>query len=303
MSDKRDIHKSKTYVLSTLDPVHIGTGGYRMDRVDNTIIRDMDGIPKIPGSSLSGAIRAYAALSMGSFCGGNNSCNSENCPICQTFGYTSSEKSRKGLVSFYDAKVWFFPVATMSGPVWITTIPIYEAFIQSTGEVPELETGLFIPVSDQLKKKDRINLAWLMLDQGDVSQFKMICERIKEKFHNHPLIKQIIPRLILVSPEIFMHVVNDNLEVRTSVSINPLTGSAEDGALFTYEAIPRSTILGFDLVITDANIYGSTLSMPVEEVIDRGIKLLEPLGVGGMTTRGFGRVKVLDIEYEGDGHQ
>jgi len=45
--------------------------------------------------------------------------------------------------------------------------------------------------------------------------------------------------------------VNSNLEVRTSVSINPETGAAEEGALFTYEAIPRATVLWLDVVVSD----------------------------------------------------
>ncbi|RME07324.1 MAG: type III-B CRISPR module RAMP protein Cmr4, partial [Bacteroidetes bacterium] len=50
------------YLLVTLDPVHIGTGGYRLGRVDNSIVREPGTrIPKIPGTSLHGAIRSYAA--------------------------------------------------------------------------------------------------------------------------------------------------------------------------------------------------------------------------------------------------
>src|SRR5208282_214039 len=55
-------------------------------------------------------------------------------------------------------------------------------------------------------------------------------------------------RSVLVPDELFGTLVNDNLEVRTLVSIDPETGAAEDGALFTYEAIPRSTLLWFDVV-------------------------------------------------------
>lgn len=50
------------YLLMTLDPVHPGAGGYRLGRVDNSIIREAGTrLPKIPGSSLHGAARSYAA--------------------------------------------------------------------------------------------------------------------------------------------------------------------------------------------------------------------------------------------------
>lgn len=55
----------KTYYTMTLDPVHVGTGGYRLGRVDNTIIREPGtNLPKIPGSSISGATRAYTAMAI-----------------------------------------------------------------------------------------------------------------------------------------------------------------------------------------------------------------------------------------------
>lgn len=47
---------------------------------------------------------------------------------------------------------------------------------------------------------------------------------------------------------IFIHVVNSNLEVRTSVSINPETGAAEEGALFSYEALPRGTVVVWEII-------------------------------------------------------
>ncbi|WP_421658971.1 RAMP superfamily CRISPR-associated protein [Leptothermofonsia sp. ETS-13] len=49
---------------------------------------------------------------------------------------------------------------------------------------------------------------------------------------------QVIKRIVLVKDSLFSHIVNSNLEVRTSVAISPETGAAEEGALFTYEALP-----------------------------------------------------------------
>ena len=51
------------HVCVTLDPVHVGTGGTRIGRVDLTIVRDpVTQVPKIPGSSLAGVYRAYVAM-------------------------------------------------------------------------------------------------------------------------------------------------------------------------------------------------------------------------------------------------
>ena len=58
------VKKLKVYALSN-DPIYIGTGGYTIGRVDNTIVRDtITRIPKIPGSSLVGTWRYYMALEL-----------------------------------------------------------------------------------------------------------------------------------------------------------------------------------------------------------------------------------------------
>ena len=61
--EKQNLIHSKIVVALTQDPVYIGTGGYTIGRVDNTIVRDpITNLPKIPGSSLAGTWRYYAVL-------------------------------------------------------------------------------------------------------------------------------------------------------------------------------------------------------------------------------------------------
>jgi CRISPR-associated protein Cmr4 len=114
-------------------------------------------------------------------------------------------------------------------------------------------------------------------------------------------------RAVLVSNKMFGHIVNDNLEVRTSVSIDPQTGAAAEGALFTYEALPRACVLYFDAVISDPKFYQINGQQPLstggkQQVIDtvqQGLALFEFLGVGGMNTRGMGRLRVLKLNAGG----
>lgn len=58
--------------------------------------------------------------------------------------------------------------------------------------------------------------------------------------NNLPDIK--IEDICIVPDNLIAQIINSNLEVRTSVSIDPLTGAAKDKALFTSEAIPRATV-------------------------------------------------------------
>ena len=121
--------RTHRFIIMTVDPVHIGTGGMRLGRVDNAIVREPGtNLPKIPGTALHGVIRGYAARRFGKpQCagkggGGNKHCGRPTCPICYTFGSIQGEAgSFSGVVSIYDARILLFPVYSMVGPVWVTT--------------------------------------------------------------------------------------------------------------------------------------------------------------------------------------
>jgi len=105
---------------------------------------------------------------------------------------------------------------------------------------------------------------------------------------------------VSVPENLFSQIVNSNLEVRTSVSIDPITGAAKEKALFTSEAIPRGTILYGNIRIFDKNSFkgidDKLKSLPtinnLECALEESKHFFETLGIGGMTTRGFGRIKI-----------
>ena len=75
-----DEFHNKYIVIGTLKantPIHIGAGNNDFDplQVDNTIIRDNEGKPYIPGSSLKGVLRSYMEVFI-------ESINSENFKSC-----------------------------------------------------------------------------------------------------------------------------------------------------------------------------------------------------------------------------
>lgn len=298
---------SRRVVMMTLDPVHIGSGGYSLGRVDNAIVREPGtNLPKIPGTSLIGAARNYAAMRYGkpSAAGQHKKCksNTDLCPIIYTFG-TASESGggRAGTVSISDAQLLFFPVSSVAGPVWVST----RGTLETAGfrvEVEEDDENL----TSLRWEKDTVNLGWLMVPVKRGL-------RITTPSGVEQAWKEIKDRIVLISPDLFHEVVNSNLEVRTSVAIDPETGTAEEGALFTYEAMPRATWLWCDLIENDytmnfppterqydeerekengGELLGETWTRPLH-VARAGLALMKFLGVGGMSTRGFGRVEVL----------
>lgn len=336
----------KTYYAMTLDPVHVGTGGYRLGRVDNTITREPGtNIPKIPGSSLAGVTRAYTALAVQSekplrmkfqrqraveitkpdgakeqkitydSCAGkggedgDSHCGEPDCEVCVPFGFSKKGNNLKkgsnfqGLAQFFDARILFFPVHSMNGPVWVTCPSVLRDF--KVVRIVDDKKFKAINNNEQVK---RLNFGWLMLSQDDPNVEKIEFSAFPDSGGFCSDCNVILGRAYLVSDKLFSHIVNDNLEVRTSVAINPATGAAKEGALYTYEAIPRATVMWFDVVYNKPEYFKINGTEDIrhgksngngwewlEENVRKGLAYLKDLGVGGMNTRGMGRLKVFDI--------
>jgi CRISPR-associated protein Cmr4 len=132
-----------------------------------------------------------------------------------------------------------------------------------------------------------VNLGWLLLEV-EASPTNGLPERPDLPF---------LTKLAVVSEKLFHHLVNDHLEVRTSVEIHDETGAAKSRHLFTYEAIPRGTVLGFELAV-DARRGNGIGREDVLRLLGQAFHALKLLGVGGMGTRGFGRIEVLPQKGE-----
>ena len=307
------------YLFMALDPIHVGTGGYRLGRVDNSIAREPGTrLPKIPGASLHGAARAYAAMLYETpECAGQSQekvTNPAGNPVCYTFGYLTKDQDGNeqtafsGVVSVFDAHILLFPVHSLVGPVWVSTPGrLREAGFSVNGLPETLSDETIYPTWPH---NERLNLGWLMLD---VAKQVSITPPARTEWQNERW--QVVQnRIVLVTDALFGHIVNSNLEVRTSVSINPYTGAAEDGALFTYEALPRTTFLTAEVVLDDYRLdekrsfpknetaQGNPLPhgpwMGPLDVVAAGFRMMEHLGVGGMGTRGFGRLAPIGQPWE-----
>ncbi len=288
-----------TYFALTIDPLHIGAGGYRLGRVDNTIVRDPStDLPKVPGSSLSGVCRNYAIYGLEGdekekaiACAENpdekERGNCGQCLICHIFGFANPDKKKGnqiGRVKFFDGHIIAFPVRSMIGPVWVSTAEVLNS-LGIKAPTPSQEELLlnFAPVNGHL------NLGWLYFK---ARQDKFSLPEVITTSQYGRLINE---RLVLCPSWLFAEVVNSNLEVRTSVCIDFKTGAAKPHALFTYEAIPRATLIGFDIVIDENRCNESMTRDKIEGILKNSLRYLEQLGMGGMNTRGFGRIKVLNL--------
>ncbi len=100
------------------------------------------------------------------------------------------------------------------------------------------------------------------------------------------------------------------------MAIDPERGAAEDKALFTYEALPRATFLTAEIMLDDYRetwpLSGDAQSQTAKDnvlprnakwsgpldVVRDGLRMIEWLGVGGMGTRGFGRIAIVGESIE-----
>ena len=361
------------FALAT-DPIYIGTGGYTIGRVDNTIVRDpITNIPKIPGSSLAGTWRYYTVLEIHKYflkdkfrknkserkeklkeflndkgkdkwedlsddnekkefmkhifniekdwilfegnryigikCAGQDDAPNEeidserntghcgHCIVCKGFGFSKKDISWQGQIFFSDLNILFFPVFTIKGTKWITTdSKLKEIGINHINEPPENK------ILTEEGDEGHLNLGWLYLEVEGEHSIKD--ENLnKLAFENFKLKPEDV---IIVPEELFSHIVNSNLEVRTSVSIDPITGAAKEGALFTSEAIPRGTIFYGNVRIFDKSVFEEIepklKPLPNKDELSNALKdskhYYESLGIGGMTTRGFGRLKITSPEWK-----
>ncbi|TEB12831.1 type III-B CRISPR module RAMP protein Cmr4 [Pelotomaculum propionicicum] len=283
------MNEPKQYLALCLDPVHVGTGGYQLGRVDMSIVREpATGIPKVPGTSLAGAIRAYAEQAKE---------EDASLPDIDTvFGTSEGEKGKQGMVRFFDMQVVLFPVNSHLGTVWVSTaerLLVWTKLFSGVGKKdwpkgPQDEDK-FIPLNG-LESGKPLQLGWLLLE-ADAAKVTDVGEVL-------PQTLTFVKKVAMVSDKMFYHLVNDHLEVRTSVSIDRETGAAKPGALFTYEAIPRGTVLGFEVAIDERRSGGVGVE-DVNKLLRKAYRVLKLLGIGGMGTRGFGRLEVLCNDNNG----
>ncbi|ADQ08266.1 protein of unknown function DUF324 [Caldicellulosiruptor hydrothermalis 108] len=232
-----------------------------------------------------------------------------HCIVCKGFGFSKKDFSWQGMIYFSDLHILFFPVFTLYGTKWITTEEVlkcaglFKKLGDNASDQSQSSGQQFFRVLIQNEEKEAqaeksekeyINLGWMYLPCTRES-FSIDLEKVK--FENFELKPE---NVVIVPEKLFSQIVNSNLEVRTSVSINPITGAAKEGALFTSEAIPRGTIFYGDLRIFDKSAFAELESKAGElpsscaliEALSESKHFFETLGIGGMTTRGFGRLKL-----------
>jgi len=225
--------------------------------------------------------------------------------VCAVFGFARGKDASggfAGLAGFSDMHVLLFPVASQLGPQWITCpMALRQTGIAEFSELDDLTEQQVVYRKSNGTSVDSLNLGWLYLPvKTDWQSWDDVVKEIE--ILGVP--NDVSGCLGVVSDKLFAHIVNSNLEVRTSVAIDPATGSAVEGALFTYEALPRGTVLVWEMTCRNPKHFKingddvTAIESPeeVRDVVADAHPYLENLGIGGMGSRGMGRLRVLQTK-------
>lgn len=311
--------EKRTYLFQTLDPLHVGTGGTRLGRVDNTVVRDpATRLPKVPGSGLSGAVKdAYDLKTLVDKngrpklqrCAGSNGCGDSNCKVCILFGTAPSDEmgggsstAKRGMIAFRDATLVAMPVATLTGPAWIMEEEFaLEMKLIAQAGLKGLPGDPDVAASENLKVlSGKVNVGSFVFPvpkMGGVTIPTNGQEGVTF-FGNGSHAKayrMILERGVVCHSTVFPLLVDTAMEVRTSVTIDPETGAAEPQKLFTLEAVPAGAL--FKVVLDflggiKPDLFNDSNAI-FKDIEDKGFPYLSLTGLGGNVTRGFGRVRFL----------
>lgn len=258
-------HISKPLFLYCETPLHAGSGS-ELGVIDLPIQRESHtDFPKIEGSSLKGALRERAEQVVGS---------RKDTDVFLTFGPEGDDNLHAGALGFTDARLLLFPVKSMRGVfAWVTCPQVLKRFWKDMHVCEGVQLpfdGLDIHVENQNAKitsQDVVvaNSSIVLEEYAFTAEEDDIVKEVGNWLISHLFDEdnwwkeKIGKNLVLLSDDDFRDFVNLSTEVITRTKINNLTGTVQDGALFTEEYLPAESVL-----------YSLVLAAPVFPVLAKG---------------------------------
>lgn len=260
-------HISKPLFLYCETPLHAGSGS-ELGVIDLPIQRERHtSIPKIEGSSLKGALRERAEQVVGS---------RKDSDIYLTFGPEGDGDLHAGALGFTDARLLLFPVKSMRGVfAWVTCPQVLKRFWKDM----QVCEGVKLPF-EHLEIEVESQKAKITSQQVVVANSSIVLEEYAFEAKEDTILKEvgnwlighlfeednwwkekIGNNLVLLSDDDFKDFVNLSTEVITRTKINNITGTVQDGALFTEEYLPAESVL-----------YSLVLAAPVFPVYSKSEK-------------------------------
>jgi len=288
---------TRILVVHARSPLHAGTG-QSTAAVDLPIARDRaTGLPLLPGSSLKGAMRARARA-------GEAVLSSR---WQATFGpETENASDFGGAVAFSDARLLLMPVRSVAGTFAWATSPLLLAGLRR--DIALCGAGNSLPDTPTLAGVQQALVAGDTLLRLKIGHHhKILLEEfdLQPQLTADPLAGALAPivfpndpewqtllrrRLCIVHDDVMAFFATHATDIVTRVSINPETGTARNGQLWTEENLPAESILS-----------GVVEELPTTRIqaehqgqhLGRVAGLLEtPIQLGGKASVGRGRCQL-----------
>ena len=278
-------------------PLHAGSGS-DLGIVDLPIQRERHtGYPKIEASSLKGALREHLCrLGAGQ----------HDEMVERTFGPdpdSDAANTFAGCVAFTDARLLCFPVRSVAGVfTWVTCPAVLARFCEDAGLA---KVNLYPNHNEAFVDGDELTVAGnkIVLEEYAFTRKKDESKALVKVAGD--IAKQVYPQggalhdklagqLTLLNDEDFAFFTEQCTEVITRVRISQVTGTVEQGALFTEEYLPAESIL-YSQALASAEFVpkGTDARMPATKVmgyLDEQLGAHPRFQLGGNATLGKGHL-------------
>ncbi|MFP2925020.1 type III-B CRISPR module RAMP protein Cmr4 [Pyxidicoccus sp. 3LG] len=305
--------ESRAYLLHALSPLHVGTG-QSVGVIDLPLMRMRStGIPFVPGSSLKGVLRELKRP-------GAASGPEDEARHGAVFGPKRERPGPEGDVTgdyagalvVGDARLLALPVRSFVGTFALVTSPLL--LVLAERDLGGLSGGTGAPLVVKPLEKRGARVASLKdganvyrrpgqpprvyledldvevesVDDAALAEWSRRLARVLPEAERELLVR----RLVLVDDETMSFLWETATQVDTRVSIDPATGTAAQGQLWTEESLPAETLL--------VGVMGATRANHPAKRLEAGEVLAEALGgdvsvvqLGGKATVGRGRCRLL----------
>jgi len=271
----------KIYCMMALEPICPG----------DEFLNQISPTPFVPAARLRYSIKYSIALS---FPERYNSidkliegcCGREDCPICGPFGFWKDGREVPGAAEFSDMIPILIPINTPEGPLWCTSHAMINALME-TGLLKEDDLQIQLP-SDSLDvqspvREGILTLGWMPLRIAHTtSPFK---PSARYKLLSIGVPEETLNGATLTSDKVLAHLIRDNPSSYPIPLIDPQTNGITHRSAPLCRMIPRGTVLWFSVRYSRRD--------GIIDVVEDGISHLESIGVGGLTSREVGRIKLL----------
>ncbi|MFN4220538.1 MAG: type III-B CRISPR module RAMP protein Cmr4, partial [bacterium] len=221
------------------------------------------------------------------------------------FGPEEEAQEYASCIAFTDAKILLYPVRSVKGVFAYITCPyVLKRFKNelksiekdTLPEIPEVEDEKILICSNSALKIDenKVALEEFVFDVLDKNSYidgiakelsKFLLDELKSDFEKH---------FAIVSDNVFRDFTKYAVEIRTRVKINQLTGTVQEGALFTVELVPAESVFYGFLFISDPYNKSDSSIKEASKVSEKLQNLLnnQIIQLGGDETLGMGLIKV-----------